>query len=94
LSSGYLYLLHHPATPGWLKVGHTYDTDRRLSNYQTGDPYRRYVYAATVWFDDRVVAEKLALLDLEAEAEERRGEWFYIEPLRALRVLERIREEN
>lgn len=39
---GIVYLITNPAFPGMCKIGMTKDLPKRLSQYQTGDPYRRY----------------------------------------------------
>lgn len=38
----YIYIISNPSFPGWLKIGRTTDIDKRLTNYQTGDPFRKY----------------------------------------------------
>lgn len=42
VEKGYVYIISNPAYPGYFKVGVTNDVKRRLNNYQTSDPERRY----------------------------------------------------
>lgn len=89
---GYVYLLVHPATPEWVKVGHTRDLDARLTGYQTSDPLRRFQYAAAVFVENARAAETEVLAELCGLAEEQRCEWFRMRVGEALKHLRRITE--
>lgn len=41
--SGIVYVISNPAFPNYYKIGMTQNLERRLAEYQTYDPLRRYV---------------------------------------------------
>ena len=75
---GSVYLIVNEVWPGWIKVGESSDPDRRLKNYQTGDPFRNYTLVDSFWFKDRKLAEKGIHSILKTEGYESEGEWFKI----------------
>jgi hypothetical protein len=76
--SGDVYAITHPLRKGWVKVGKAMLAENRLGSYQTGDPFREYKLLCKLFVEDNATAEK-ELHDLfEAEASERRLEWFKI----------------
>lgn len=76
--AGYVYCLVHPSWPGYVKIGKARNLSRRLSQYNTGDPLRRYEYAFTGWFPDCDIAERIAQRRLRGYAVPDGGEWFQI----------------
>ena len=75
---GSVYLIVNDIWPGWIKVGESFDPERRLKNYQTGDPFRNYTLVDSFWFEDRKLAEKEIHKILISQGYESEGEWFKI----------------
>lgn len=38
----YIYIISNSSFPDWFKVGRTINIRKRLTDYQTGDPHRRF----------------------------------------------------
>ena len=57
----YIYIIHNPAFAGCYKVGKCTDFKKRMSGYQTGDPFRRYEYIYLAMVEDgRVIEDDVA----------------------------------
>lgn len=87
--TGFVYLIVHPAFPGWVKIGSAVDPARRLGTYNTGDPLRRYRLLVSVATGHRRHAEWLAHERLRRLGYDKRGEWFDVAPALAERVVRR-----
>ena len=74
---GQVYILYSPAYPSWCKVGMAVDARDRLSNFQTGTPYRDYILVASYDVPDRRQAEKEAH-NLLRETHASKNEWFVV----------------
>ena len=82
LKFGFVYLISNPAFPGMYKVGMTQDLAKRLSQYQTYDPFRRYKIEHTILSEDRRKTEKEFLLKMNIDIVN--GEWVTGEKIRTL----------
>ena len=76
LKPGFVYVMSHPLMSPWIKVGHTRNPDRRLSNYNTGCPKREYKLEGYEYFEDRKEVEKNIHSRLGDEGIQRNSEWF------------------
>lgn len=79
---GILYLISNPAFPGIYKIGITQNLEKRLAQYQTGDPYRLYKVEHYKFVDDMRVAEKEILDTLKLNIV--KGEWVKTEEVKKL----------
>lgn len=70
---GIIYLISNPAFPGMYKIGITQDLGKRLSQYQTADPLRRYKVETYKFVEDIRTEEKKYLELFEADIV--KGEW-------------------
>lgn len=84
---GYVYCIVNPAWPEWVKIGRALDPYDRLSSYQTGSPHRDYRLIHYVYFADRYSAERTAHDSLDGLSERHVGEWFMVEPEKAVTVI-------
>tara|TARA_A100001388_G_C28640270_1_gene436725 strand:- start:134 stop:721 length:588 start_codon:yes stop_codon:yes gene_type:complete len=75
---GYVYLITNEVWEGWVKIGSSFDPERRLKNYQTGDPHRKYRLRDKRQFPDRKGAEFAIHEMLKSEGFVSEGEWFEI----------------
>lgn len=77
-TEGWLYVITHPRLPGWFKVGKTTDPQRRLTQYQTGDPARAYRFAFLRFVEDVTGAEQQLIERLDRLGYLPHGEWFEV----------------
>jgi hypothetical protein len=84
--SGYLYIISNPSFPGWHKIGTSFDLDKRLATYQTGDPYRGYVVEYKSIIDDRFKVERELKHFIRNSTIEHSNEWVKL-PLDVCRKL-------
>ena len=75
---GSVYLITNKAWKGWVKIGSSFDPEKRLKNYQTGDPHREYMLIEYRDFPDRREAEHAIHEMLKSEGFHCEGEWFEI----------------
>ena len=89
---GFVYVITHPAFPGYVKIGRAYNPESRLRQYQTGCPHRGYELYAAIYFEDCYMAEKEihARLD-ESYRNGALGEWFNISPFLARHNINKLR---
>ena len=74
----YLYVVSNPSFSGYYKIGVTSDFHQRLSNYNTGDPYRAYKLELIA------VPKSRSARDIEQEFmlnNESKYEWFQYDSL-------------
>jgi hypothetical protein len=89
-SEGSVYIITNPAWPEWIKVGMAVDASDRCSSYQTSSPFRDYEVIHSFQTEDRRKAEREAHDLIEQHAVERRGEWFKIQPEKAIHLFNTI----
>lgn len=70
---GLIYVISNPAWPNVYKIGMTTDLNKRLSSYQTYDPYRQYKVESYEFVLDRAKTEKQILRDYNSDLTV--GEW-------------------
>jgi hypothetical protein len=94
IREGFVYVVENPAWPGIVKVGCTLDYELRLSQFQTGDPYRAYSLRYTKFVSDCLVAEGMSHELLAAHrvgsqaARPGTGEWFRCSIEQAIEAVE------
>lgn len=88
---GYVYLITNPAFDGWVKCGRAVDAYDRCNSLNTGDPYRDYRVEYVVFAENAAASEEQAHKLLEKVAYDRRGEWFDIDIISAIRALKTLR---
>jgi Meiotically up-regulated gene 113 len=74
---GFVYVVTNPAWPGFVKIGHAFDPEDRLSSFNTGDPHRAYKIEGTRYFEDRMTAE--AGMHAKLAQYRASGEWFRLD---------------
>lgn len=73
IKAGMVYIVSNPAFPDHVKIGMTVDIKKRLSSYQTCDPYRRYKIDHYDFVLDRKQTERHLLSKFSCFSEQ--GEW-------------------
>jgi hypothetical protein len=84
--AGDVYAVWNPNFYDWIKVGKAVDAYHRCEGYQTSSPFRDYSVVAVVYSDNRAKKEKEMHKIFEHFAEERRGEWFRIDKIKAIKL--------
>lgn len=79
---GIVYLISNPAFPGYYKVGMTKDLEKRLAQYQTGDPHRAYAVEHYKFVEDARAEEKKCLEYMKTDLA--KGEWVKHERVKEL----------
>lgn len=90
---GYLYGVKHPTFRGFTKIGKALSPKRRLANYQTGDPLRRYEMAFAIRVTDYHRAERAAHRILDG-FRVRETEWFRINYIEAFNLISKLGEPD
>jgi hypothetical protein len=85
-TQGEVYVIVNDAWPEWVKVGKASIAEDRLNGYQTSSPFRDYSIIATLTAEDRHVKEKEMHKAFTHFADERRGEWFKIDRIKAINI--------
>jgi len=75
-SDGSVYMISNPAWPDWMKVGCSSEPEKRLKNYQTGDPKRGYMLEYSRSFKNKMDAESKVHEILISNGYPDEGEWF------------------
>lgn len=83
---GEVYAITNTAWPEWIKVGKAVDADDRCKGYQTSSPFRDYSIVARMATDNRHTREKEMHTTFEHFADDRRGEWFKIDKVTAIKI--------
>ena len=83
---GEVYVITNDAWTDWVKVGKASIAEDRLNGYQTSSPFRDYSIIATLSTDNRHTKEREMHRVFEHFAQERRGEWFKIDRLKAISI--------
>lgn len=71
--AGLVYMISNPSFPEHVKIGMTKNLEKRLSSYQTYDPYRRFQVEHYEFVCDRVFTERKILNSFLVNLEQ--GEW-------------------
>ena len=79
MQTGYVYIITNPEFKGWVKVGITENLEKRLSVYQTCDPFRRYKLEYSVSHPHYKKAEKKIKEVMDRFALETKGEWYRVD---------------
>jgi hypothetical protein len=83
---GDVYAIWNPSFPEWIKVGKAIDAYDRCNGYQTSSPFRDYTVVARLPCENRHEKEKEMHKIFEHFSEQRNGEWFKIEKLKAIKL--------
>ena len=83
---GEVYAIVNKAWPDWIKVGKACIAEDRLSGYQTSSPFRDYEIIAKVSTEDRHTKEKEMHKVFQHFAYDRKGEWFKIDKITAIKL--------
>ena len=93
-TEGEVYIIVNDAWKDWVKVGKAVSSSDRLNGYQTSSPFRDYKVIATLTTDNRHTKEKEMHKIFEHFAEERKGEWFKIDKVNAIKLFNYQVQEN
>ena len=85
-SEGEVYAIVNPAFPDWIKVGKAVNADDRCNGYQTSSPFRDYSIIARLTTDNRHEKEAEMHRIFTHFSEDRKGEWFKIDKLKAIKI--------
>ena len=83
---GEVYAVMNSAWPDWVKGGKAVDADDRCKGYQTSSPFRDYSIIARMSTNNRHSMEKEMHSAFEHFAKERKGEWFNLDKLTAIKI--------
>ena len=86
-SEGFLYCMTNSYYKGWVKVGRTYDTKKRLSAFNTSTPYKNFKLEYERKFQDYILSEFLLLQKLDNICEKKKGEWFKIKVSKTIKII-------
>lgn len=85
-NEGEVYAIVNPAFPEWVKVGKAVNADDRCNGYQTSSPFRDYKIIARLSTDNRHDKENEMHKVFTHFADDRKGEWFKIDNLKAVKI--------
>ena len=94
VNEGEVYIIVNDAWPEWVKVGKAVISEDRLKGYQTSSPFRDYRIVATLSTENRHVKEREMHKVFTHFAQERRGEWFKIDNITAIKLFNYQVQEN
>ena len=83
---GDVYIITNSAWPEWVKVGKASIAEDRLNGYQTSSPFRDCKIVAKLATEDRHAKEREMHRIFEHFAKERKGEWFKIDKVTAIKL--------
>ena len=83
---GDVYVITNRAWPEWVKVGKASIAEDRLNGYQTSSPFRDYEIVAKIYTENRHSKEREMHKIFSHFAKERRGEWFKIDKVTAIKL--------
>lgn len=92
-SPGYIYGITHPSHPGFIKIGKTRNVRRRLGQYQTADPLRRYKLEFAIFSHSYHAAEDRAHRLLRG-FRHLNTEWFRVSTEDAWNLLANLKEPD
>jgi hypothetical protein len=85
-NEGEVYAIINPSFPEWVKVGKAVNADDRCNGYQTSSPFRDYKIIARLSTDNRHEKEAEMHKVFTHFADDRKGEWFKIDNLKAIKI--------
>ena len=94
VDQGEVYIIVNEAWPEWVKVGKAVISEDRLKGYQTSSPFRDYRIVATLSTDHRHTKEREMHKVFAHFAQERKGEWFKIDNVTAIKLFNYQVQEN
>ena len=94
VDNGEVYIIVNAAWPDWVKVGKAVIAKDRLNGYQTSSPFRDYSLVATLSTDNRHTKEREMHKVFTHFAQERKGEWFKIDKVTAIKLFNYQVQEN
>lgn len=94
VDNGEVYIIVNAAWPEWVKVGKAVIAKDRLNGYQTSSPFRDYSLVATLSTDNRHTKEREMHKVFTHFAQERKGEWFKIDKVTAIKLFNYQIQEN
>jgi len=94
VDQGEVYIIVNEAWPEWVKVGKAVISEDRLKGYQTSSPFRDYRIVATLSTDNRHTKEREMHKVFAHFAKERKGEWFKIDKVTAIKLFNYQVQEN
>ena len=94
VDQGEVYIIVNEAWPEWVKVGKAVISEDRLKGYQTSSPFRDYRIVATLSTDNRHTKEREMHKVFAHFAQERKGEWFKIDKVTAIKLFNYQVQEN
>jgi len=94
VDQGEVYIIVNEAWPEWVKVGKAVISEDRLKGYQTSSPFRDYRIVATLSTDNRHAKEREMHKVFAHFAQERKGEWFKIDNVTAIKLFNYQVQEN
>jgi len=94
VDQGEVYIIVNEAWPEWVKVGKAVISEDRLKGYQTSSPFRDYRIVATLSTDNRHTKEREMHKVFAHFAQERKGEWFKIDNVTAIKLFNYQVQEN
>ena len=83
---GDVYVITNRAWPEWVKLGKASIAEDRLNGYQTSSPFRDYEIVAKIYTENRHNKEREMHKIFSHFAKERRGEWFKIDKVTAIKL--------
>ena len=87
----WVYAISHPSWPGHVKIGECTNVRTRLAAYNVGCPYKLYRLELAEWFEHaQIVVHKIYG---ELTTHRTHGEWFAVDPSRALELVARFKDE-
>lgn len=92
IRSGFLYVIYHPGSPSYSKIGKAAKPIRRLAAANTWSPTEQFKLVGAVHFTDADTAERAAHFLLRDRRT--RGEWFKLWPEEALALLHGLRRRE
>jgi len=94
VAEGEVYAIINNAWHQWIKVGKAVATADRYKGYQIAAPVRDYTIVARMSTDSRHSMEKEMHRTFEHFADDRRGEWFKIDKVTAIKLFNYKIQEN
>ena len=94
-NGGYLYIITNDAFKNWVKIGTTDNLEKRLSNYQTGDPNRGYKLIYSLHHPLYKEAERKIKETMKPFATDIKNEWYCVDiNIAVSRIEEQLDEYN
>ena len=87
---GFVYIIGNPSWPDHVKLGMTYNLEKRLQSYQTYDPFKRYFVKNYDFVLDRRKVENTLLKRYSLDIEN--GEW--VKDNEAIDIINYVRNEE